>query len=410
MRAALLAVIAGIGLACPSWAFVVETAGDPAGSPVLDLAHVARWDANDTALTQTGERGLGGGLEYAVDSSVCERLNFVDGADCAQVRAQISAAINRWAVGHPSLFFTDVTGRIEPQLAPAAEGWRGHGAEIDFFASAGSVIGAEHDDEVAADTRSYFMFDPAPRDPEGRVLVDARGRLTAADVRFNADMCFFLDPEFDAPGCVHFGSVVMHEIAHTLGLGHPDENPTRNLDLNDDPGDAMAINCIAPSTGLHTTRRTERYAVANGRWTGSGYWTRGLTYDDLAGRDALYPSCTIAPVVAASGGARQWAAFAISADDTGGDDAFGWARALDTQTAARLRATSECSKFAGSCRVAAVFSDCFAFARNPTGAWGWAVRDAISDARSSAVANCSRHGASCEAPIAYCASDENLSG
>jgi len=410
MRAAILAVLVGFGLASPSQAFVVETAGYPSDDPAADLAHVARWDANDVALTQMGERGLGGGLEYAVDESVCERLNFVDGADCSQVRAQITTAIDRWSVGHPSLFFTDVTGLIAPQLAPAAEGWRGHGAEIDFFASAGSVIGAEHDDEVAADTRSYFMFDPAPRDPEGRLLADARGRLTAADVRFNADMCFFLDPEFDAPGCVHFGSVVMHEIAHALGLGHPDENPGRNLDLNDDPGDAMAINCAAPGAGLHAARRTERYAVANGRWTGSGYWTRGLTYDDLAGRDALYPSCAITSVVAASGGARQWAAFAISDDDTMGDDAFGWARALDTQTAARQRATSECAKFADGCRVAAVFSDCFAFARNPSGAWGWAVRTAISDARASAVANCARHGESCEAPIALCAGEENLSG
>lgn len=400
--AALAAPLAALGLAASARAFVVESTGEAEGDAVADFAAVARWDANEGSLLTTHERGLGGGLEYAIDGSVCTRLVFADSPDCAAIKAQIREALQRWSVGNPSIRFVDRTGLVAPQLAPSEEPWIGHGAEIDFFAAPAADLVADHGEAVAADTRRYYLFAPAPRDPEGRVQTGSRGRITAADVRLNEEMCFHLDPDADAPGCVHFGSVIMHEIAHVLGLDHPDEHPERNLDDNLLAGDPMALGCDAPAAYLQVNTLAERYAVANGRWTGAGYWTRGLTYDDYAGRDALYPDCGAEQVAAASGGARRWAAFALS---DGGGDAFGWARDALTQDDARESATEECARYGASCTVAAVFTDCFAMARDAAGRWGWAVRSDIWSARDGAVANCSRNGQACAAPVAMCAAE-----
>ena len=405
MRAAAFAIAATLGLAAQAQAFVVDAPDGEASDPVADLIAAARWDANAESFVASGERGLGGGLEYAIDDSVCTALRFADAPDCAAVKAQIGEAMARWSVGHPAIAFTDVTGVIQPETAPATQGWIGHGAEIDFFVASADELRAVHGEAVAADTRTYYLYDPAPRDPMGREQAGARGRLTAADVRFNTDVCFHLAVDADAPGCIHFGSVVMHEIAHVLGLDHPDEHAARNLDLNADPGDAMALGCAPLNTSLAPHPSTERYAVANGRWTGAGYWTRGLTYDDYAGRDALYPHCDVETVAAASGGARRWAAFALSEGDdaAAAGAAFGWSRAAITQDEARRSAQSECARFASRCVVAAVFTDCFAMARDEAGAWGWAVRTDIAEAQQGAVANCARHGGTCRAPIAMCA-------
>jgi hypothetical protein len=402
MRLVALAVAAALIAVPKAHAFVVEAPDGGAGDPARDFHTAARWDMGAGSLIGTGERGLGGGLEYAIDDTVCANLQFADDPDCAAIKAQIAEALRRWGVGHPAIAFADVTGAIAPKLAPAVGGWSGVGAEIDFFAVSGSEFMRDHGEAVAADTRRTYLFAPAPRDPEGRALTEARGRITAADVRFNADVCFHLDPAADAPGCVHFGSVVMHEIAHVLGLDHPDEHPDRNLDDDADPGGAMAIACDAPGARLAASPRTERYAVANGRWTGSGYWTRGLTHDDLAGRDALYPHCDTTQVAAASGGARRWAAFALS-EGEGAAAAFGWSRDAVTQQEARASARDACARYGARCEVAAVFTDCFALARDADGSWGWAVRQDVSSARQGAVANCARHGGRCAAPIAICA-------
>lgn len=396
------ALAAAVALADAARAFVVEAGPEPAASPIEDLRRAARWDANPGALVRTGERGLGGGLEYSVDPSVCTKLRFADAADCAAIKAQIAEAARRWTAGHPHLRFVDVSKDIPAELAPETEGWRGFGAEIDFVAVEARDFRAFHKEEVAADARTYYVHAPRPRRLDAARSEEARGAITSVDIRLNASVCFYLDPSARRDGCMHFGSVVMHELAHALGLDHPDENPSRNLDLDANPSGPMALDCREAAKGLKVSPVVERFAVANGRWTGAGYWTRGLTYDDLAGRDALYPACDIAPVVAAAGGPRRWGAFA-----RGGDGGYGWSRGYVSEEGARKRALAECAErsASGGCAVQAAFVDCFAYARARDGAWGWSVRAELDYARSSAAANCARHAETCRPIEAFCAAE-----
>ncbi len=274
-------------LAAPAHAFVLEA--DDAQSPDEQVAAAARWDANQRALVEGGGRGLGGGVEYAVDDSVC-LLDVVDASDCEDVRAHIAEAARRWSFRSAVVSFTDVTGLIAAERAPERTPWRGHGAEIDIFAVSSEELREYHPDPVAADTRVYFAFAPRPRSTAGGLWRRAAGRITAADIRINADYCYRLDPEPGARACIHLGSVVMHEFAHALGLAHPDDAPERNI-ARAALQNASLSGCENPQGRYRFADGAPAHAVANGRWAGAVYWLQGLSADDIAGRDALYPDC-----------------------------------------------------------------------------------------------------------------------
>ncbi|MCF6329176.1 MAG: peptidase M10A and M12B matrixin and adamalysin, partial [Henriciella sp.] len=74
-----------------SMAFVVE---GPRGGGVDAKDHLERsprWGLTSGSMVNTGERGLGGGLEFAIDASVCT-MTFIDGADCSSIHVAIDEA------------------------------------------------------------------------------------------------------------------------------------------------------------------------------------------------------------------------------------------------------------------------------------------------------------------------------
>ncbi|MCG8442163.1 MAG: hypothetical protein MI723_10180, partial [Caulobacterales bacterium] len=194
MATRLLLALACLAIAPAANAFVVDTSAAGRVDPIEAAKRAPRWDAPTGAFLTTGERGLGGGLEYAIDPGVCTGLNFIDRPSCEAIRAQIGEAARRWADGHPKLFFTDVSDKVRAELAPSREGWRGHGAEIDFVAAPAKAFARAHPFPVGADAQTFFAFGPAPRGFDGEPVATARGRVTAVDIRFNAGECFYLDP------------------------------------------------------------------------------------------------------------------------------------------------------------------------------------------------------------------------
>ncbi len=292
--AVLCAGLLALGVAATTaTAFVLEGPSLRPWAPAEDVMRAARWDANTRALTETGERGLGGGLEYAIDDSVCAALPFLDtpAPPCSAIKAAIADAMTRWTVDHPTLRFVEVTDTVAVRMQGRAAPHDGQGAEIDFIAMGPDRFMAFANRRIAAMTNAFFDTRRKPTLTTGAVADLSVGAMTATDVRLSTRACYFLDIAFEKIGCAHFPSLIKHEIGHVLGIEHPDQFPDRNLAraAAAPPSDACAEGLMAgayqPSAEIPT------HAAARSVLYGADVWRHGLAPDDIAGRDALYPPC-----------------------------------------------------------------------------------------------------------------------
>ncbi len=276
-----------------AWAFALDDQLTNGTSfPRDDLEDAARWTNRPGSLAADGTRGLGGGVEYAIAADFCDQLRpiFIDEPkpDCDIIRDAIRDVFAQWSDAHPTLTFTDVTGKIEPKLPPRStrEARRGYGAEIDLFAQV--PAGFPRPGPFGAETKFYFV----QADPVATNGQPVPGNtLTSADIVINPTKCFYMDPVMARSTCNHFPSLVRQQIGRSLGLGEPDRNPKRNWDNDSNPHNPVIIDCKDPMRGLRLSRRIDNNAAMK---SGQGLAQRAvpkLTYDDIGGRDFLYPVC-----------------------------------------------------------------------------------------------------------------------
>jgi len=388
-------ILLALGLTLPAMAFVVEGPRRPAVSAQEHLTTAPRWGDSEGSLLRTGERGLGGGLEYVLDDSLCE-MRFIDGTSCEARKAALRETLDQWASGHPSIWFVDVTGKIDSSFPLAAAGLSEQGGEIDFFGSTAQDFPLFTNPATTGYTVFYERPQTSMTMTNGNMLTGPIGVIESADVRLNAALCYYLDAARAVDACVHFPSLLLHEISHALGIGHPEENVHLNLDTDNVPGNEIKIDCQAPARGLIVATEYDGAAVAHGRDVqGPGRWRRGLTWDDVAARDALYPNCGIERIERAP---PSWGAFALSADGTMGTSRFAGSKEIASEDA-----QAKCEVQGAVCRLVSSFNGCFAFASNQSGAFGHAQASRSDHARVDAVLACSEVGEDCRVVTDFCA-------
>lgn len=422
MRAAAVFIAMIVGLIAPmAQAFVLEGPHARPWPAQEDLARAARWDAGEGSLVGAGARGLGGGLEYAIDESLCERLRFIDSPPCVAIKEAVREAAARWSAGRPDLALVDVSGAVTAQAQGNSPSAIGLGAEIDFFAADAIEFVPFRESRTAAVTVYYFDTARRPLLTNGLIGETSFGVLTATDVRFSTETCYYLNAENERMGCAHFPSLVLHEIAHVFGIDHPDQRPDRNLDSDNDPVSQVVFDCLDPGKSLRVSERIEPRSAALANVWGANVWRQGLTLDDIAAREALYPRCPAAgqgrmvtaalpqqpapfgfalPAPPIVNTVSLWGAFAKGANGA----LISIAGATD-EADARRRVDEACSLLGNTCQTLAAFTECFAYAEDVRGAgvWGASMERGVSAARLGALSACSAKGGECAVRESFCA-------
>lgn len=252
----------------------------------LDPMTSTRWDAAPHA--GTGGAGLHDGVQVAVEPGFAETLiqatlGAVTPADVIDVESTIRAAFAAWE--NPVLAFTIVFD------GSAARG-TGVGTEIDLFVVPGSDPAFTTTGALAGVT--FF----APVNVADRLLTNgttlAGLAYTRTDIFLNQTSIAAFATLFPtrAEKLAALQRLLMHEIGHALGLGHPNEFPASNLDTDGDPLNRMVIDPAAPFASLVLSPAIDGDTVmSNLPATIPAALSRtALRNDELGGRDVLYPA------------------------------------------------------------------------------------------------------------------------
>jgi len=153
--------------------------------PVQDLAY---WSNVSGSLVESGQRGLGGGIEYSIAPDFCSNIILLFSGDnpkptCAQLKAAIRRAFDRWAEGNPAIRFVEVTDKIAAQLNHPDQTL---GAEIDFLALSPSQYPKLQDSSAVTDR---WFLDAHPRGTNHQYKLGTT--YANVDIVFSTSSCFF---------------------------------------------------------------------------------------------------------------------------------------------------------------------------------------------------------------------------
>lgn len=267
------------------------TLGDPTAVPDVraHLEAAPRWPSPDgrTVVLQVASMP-GFGAAFGATQEEIDAANQV----VADAFAAWSSPALRFEV---SLEDPGVTGQASPEPLT--------GFDIDVFAVPGTH-------PVFAGTSFFGIASVATAPAPSRLLTNGQDLpgdvIEGADVYLNIDAILPFKTGVVAIDAQALRRLLMHEVGHALGLGHPnDNNPfgaAVNFDTDQDPQTPVPVDPADPFAGLAVSPFPDDEAVMSNRPCGEPpvlpclALLNDLRPDDLSGRDVLYPALPSTPV------------------------------------------------------------------------------------------------------------------